>query len=147
MVMDLVEERQHSLVFFLWKHQRDALVKEAEKRGVSYCVLDGETHETERADMVARYQAGMYQVMFAHPKSAAHGLTLTKGTTTIWSSPTPDLEVFEQGSKRQHRIGQKNKTETITIIAPGTADHHVYYNILLPKKGRMDNLLDLFAIA
>lgn len=147
MVMDLVEERQHSLVFFLWKHQRDALVKEAEKRGVPYCVLDGETHETERADMVARYQAGMYQVMFAHPKSAAHGLTLTKGTTTIWSSPTPDLEVFEQGSKRQHRIGQKNKTETITIIAPGTADHHVYYNILLPKKGRMDNLLDLFAIA
>lgn len=146
MILDLVEERQHSLVFFLWKHQRDALVAEADKRGISFCVLDGETPENDRADMVARYQTGQYQAMFAHPKSAAHGLTLTKGTTTIWSSPTPDLEIFEQGSKRQHRIGQTQKTETITIVAPGTADERVYYQILMPKKARMDNLLDLFAL-
>jgi SNF2 family DNA or RNA helicase len=144
MILDLVEERQHSLVFFHWKHQRDALTAEADKRGITFCTLDGETSEDERLGMVTAYQAGKYQVMFAHPRSAAHGLTLTRGTTTIWSSPTYDLELYEQGSKRQHRMGQTKKTETITIVAPGTIDTRVY-DILQGKNARMQNLLDLFA--
>lgn len=143
MVLDLVQERQHSLVFFLWKHQRDALIDEAERRGVTFCLLDGSTPERERLEYVQAYQAGKYQVMFAHPRSAAHGLTLTRGTTTIWASPTYDLELFEQGSKRQHRAGQTQKTETITILAPGTIDTHVY-DILQTKNARMITLLDLF---
>lgn len=144
MVLDLVEERKHSLVFFLWKHQRDALAAEADKRGITFCILDGSINEHERDRLVTGYQAGVYQVMFAHPKSAAHGLTLTRGTTTIWTSPTYDLELFEQGSKRQHRMGQTQKTETITIIAPGTIDERAY-EILQKKNARMKNLLDLFA--
>jgi len=146
MVLDLVEERQHSLVFFHWKHQRDAMVAEAKKRGITYAVLDGGISDREREALVMKYQAGMLQTIFAHPKSAAHGLTFTRGTTTIWASPTADLELFEQGSKRQHRIGQKNKTEVITILAKDTQDERVYHEILMPKQKRMTNLLDLFAL-
>ena len=144
MVLDLVEQRKHSLVFFLWKHQRDALVAEADKRGLSFCVLDGNTSDRDRDEMVQGYQAGVYKVMFAHPKSAAHGLTLTRGTTTIWSSPTYDLEIFKQGSKRQHRIGQTSKTETIVVIAKDTIEQKVY-DAMLAKDARMTNLLDLFS--
>lgn len=144
MVMDLIEERKHSLCFFHWKHQRDALIAEADKRGIQFCVLDGNTSDTERNEYVTAYQMGKYQVMFAHPKSAAHGLTLTKGTTTIWTSPTYDLELYAQGSKRQHRLGQTQKTETITVISPGTIDERVY-EILEGKNARMQTLLDLFA--
>lgn len=146
MILDLVEERQHSLVFFHWKHQRDALVAEADRRGLNFAVLDGGTSDREREALVMKYQAGMLQTIFAHPKSAAHGLTFTRGTTTIWASPTADLELFEQGSKRQHRIGQKNKTEVITILAKDTQDERVYHEILMPKQKRMTNLLDLFAL-
>jgi SNF2 family DNA or RNA helicase len=144
MVLDLVEERKHSLVFFHWKHQRDALAAEADKRGITFAIIDGTVNEHERDRIVTAYQAGAYQVIFAHPRSAAHGLTLTRGTTTIWTSPTYDLELFEQGSKRQHRMGQTQKTETITIIAPGTIDERAY-EILQKKNARMKNLLDLFA--
>ena len=144
MILDLVEERKHSLVFFHWKHQRDALVAEAGKRGINFCVIDGNTKDRDREEMITGYQAGVYQVMFAHPRSAAHGLTLTKGTTTIWSSPTYDLELYEQGSKRQHRMGQTHKTETITILAEGTIDERVD-KIMQTKNVRMRNLLDLFA--
>ena len=145
MILDLVEERQHSLVFFFWRHQRDALVEEAEKRGITFAVIDGDVGDDERTRIVAEYQRGAYRTVFAHPKSAAHGLTFTRGTTTIWSSPTPDLEIFEQGSKRQHRIGQTQKTETITILAAGTHDERVYHEILMPKDKRMKTLLELFA--
>jgi len=143
MVLDLVEQRKHSLVFFLWTHQRDALVKEAEKRGLTFAVIDGHTTDKERESIVNAYQAGAYQTIFAHPKSAAHGLTLTRGTATIWASPTYDLEVFKQGSKRQHRIGQTQKTETIMIIARGTIEEKVH-DMLMDKDKRMTNLLELF---
>ena len=144
LVLDLVEERQHSLVFFLWRHQRDSLVAEADKRGISYAVLDGSTRESEREEIVRLYQAGVYRTIFAHPKSAGHGLTLTRGTATIWASPTYDLEIFEQGSKRQHRMGQTQKTETIVVCAEDSIDEHAF-QALMNKKVRMDNLLELFS--
>ncbi len=146
MVLDLVEERQHTLVFFHWKHQRDCMVDEAKKRGLRYAVLDGGTKDAEREAIVLKYQAGMLDVVFAHPKSAAHGLTFTRGATTIWASPTADLELYEQGSKRQHRIGQDKKTEVITILAEDSQDERVYHDILMPKSKRMTNLLDLLAL-
>jgi SNF2 family DNA or RNA helicase len=144
MILDLIEARKHSLCFFHWKHQKEQLVKLAESRGITHCVMDGAATDRERTEMVMGYQAGAYQVMFAHPKSAAHGLTLTKGTSTIWSGPTYDLELFKQGNKRQARIGQKEKTEVIMVLAKDTIEEKVY-DILTGKDARMKNLLDLFA--
>ena len=143
MIMDLVEERHHPLVFFLWRHQRDELVKLAETRGLKYCVIDGNASSKERDDMVRHYQAGFYDVMFAHPKSAAHGLTLTRGSLIIWASPTYDLEAWMQGNARQARKGQLNKTEIIGILAEGTIEMKVYER-LMEKNSRMFNLLNLF---
>jgi len=142
--LDMIEKRKHSLCFFLWKHQRDLLIAEAKKRGVRYCVFDGQASDKEREDMVKGYQAGVYQVMFAHPASAGHGLTLTRGTLTLWASPTYNLGHYVQGSKRIPRMGQTQKTETVTIIATGTLEERVYHEILMEKKTHMTNLLDLF---
>lgn len=146
MVLDLVEERDHSLVLFLWQHQRDLMVKEAAARKIPYCVIDGSTPEKIRDKLVAEYQDGKYQVLFGHPKTVGHGMTLTRGNTTIWASPTYDAELYAQASKRQHRIGQTRKTETITVVAEGTIDERVV-KILNEKNQRMNNLLDLFQVA
>lgn len=144
MILDLVEARKHPLVFFFWKHQRDLLTAEATSRGLKFAVIDGNTSDKERDAYVMRYQAGQYDVLFAHPQSAAHGLTLTRGTSTIWPCPTYNLEWFKQGNKRQYRLGQKEKTETIVVIAEDTIEQGVY-DILMKKDARMTNLLDLFA--
>ena len=143
MCLDLVEQRQHSLVIFQWKHQRDALVAEAERRGLTFAVMDGGTTDKERDEIVKRFQLGQYRVIFGHPKTVAHGFTLTRGTATIWASPTYDLEHFKQGSKRMHRLGQTQKTETIIIVAKGTIDEKVYA-MMTEKDGRMTTLLSLF---
>lgn len=144
LILDLVEARKHPLVFFFWKHQRDMLTAEASTRGLKFAVIDGTTTDKERDAYVMRYQAGQYDVLFAHPQSAAHGLTLTRGTSTIWPCPTYNLEWFKQGNKRQYRLGQKEKTETIVVIAENTIEQGVY-DILMKKDARMTNLLDLFA--
>ena len=141
LILDLVQERQHSVVFFHWTHQRDQLIALAKARGVSYALIDGTVPSGKRAEIVKHYQAGFYDTLFAHPQSAGHGLTLTKGTATIWTSPTHNLEHYLQGLKRIHRIGQKEKTETIMIIAPGTIEEKVYES-LVAKNTKLTTLLN-----
>jgi SNF2 family DNA or RNA helicase len=141
LILDLVEEREHSIVFFNWVHQRDELIKEAKKRGVAFAVYDSTTSTRDRTAIVKDYQAGEYRVLFAHPQSAGHGLTLTKGTATIWASPTYNLEHFLQGLKRVHRIGQDKKTETIVIVAEGTIDELVW-RALQDKNVKLVELLE-----
>jgi SNF2 family DNA or RNA helicase len=143
MTLDLVEARAHSLVFFQWHHQRDHLKALADARKIKYAIVDGSVSDDDRARIVKEYQQGAYQTVFAHPKTAAHGLTLTRGTATIWPSPIYDLELWKQGNMRQRRIGQKFKTEVIVIVAPGTIEERVY-DLLMGKNTRMTNLLTLF---
>ena len=140
LIMDLVEVRKHSLVAFNWKHERDQLIEKAEKRGITYAVIDGDVNVKERKNVVDRFQSGHIQVLFAHPQSASHGLTLTKGTSAIWASPTYNAEHFQQFNRRIHRAGQDQKTETILITARNTWEEAVYSK-LNTKMGRMENLL------
>lgn len=142
LIMDLVEERSQSLVAFNWTHQRDALIALAEKRKIKYAVIDGSATVSDRNQAVSDFQSGLIQVVFAHPASAAHGLTLTKGIATIWASPTYNAEQYQQFNKRIYRAGQSQKTETLLIAAKGTIDVKAY-NKLETKLDKMSNLLEL----
>lgn len=142
LVADLVEQRDHSVVFFNWSHQRDELIKEFKKRGITYAVIDGNTTDKGRKEVVDLFQSGFYRVLLAHPQSAAHGLTLTRGTATIWASPTYNLEHFLQGNRRIYRAGQTQKTETIVVLAPGTIEEKVFQK-LQDKDAKQTSMLNL----
>lgn len=142
LVMQLVQERPHSLVAFNWKHERDHMVTIADKLGIKYAVIDGSTAAHKRKEIVDRMQAGQLQVVFCHPQSAGHGLTLTKATTIIWSSPTYNAEHYQQFNRRIYRAGQKQKTEIIQIAAKDTWETDVYQK-LDGKLTKMDELLDI----
>ena len=141
-VMTLVGQRAHSLVAFNWKHERDALVELAQKEGYTFEVIDGSVPAERRKDIVSRYQAGQIKVLFCHPQSAGHGLTLTKASTVIWCSPTYNAEHYQQFNQRIYRAGQTQKTETILIQARNTWEPEVYKK-LNTKLGRMENLLHI----
>lgn len=142
LVGQLVEERKHSIVFFLWEHQRDLLIEEFDKRKLTWSLIDGSVSSKKRDAAVSDFQHGFKRVLLAHPASAAHGLTLTKGTSTIWASPTYNLEHYLQGNRRIYRAGQTQKTETVNIIAPGTIEERVH-QVLTDKNVRMVNLLEV----
>lgn len=142
LIADLCEQRKHTVVFFHWKHQRDCLMKALEKRGLTYACIDGSVNDQDRFEAVQDFQGGFYRVILAHPASAAHGITLTKGTTTIWASPTYNLEHWLQGNRRIYRAGQTQKTETISIIAKGTIEE-IVQSRLADKNVKQINLLKL----
>lgn len=142
LALDLIEAREASVCAFNWKHQRDLLTDGAKKRGLRFGVIDGGTPVKEREVLVARYQMGDLNVIFAHPQSAAHGLTLTRGTATIWPSPTSNAEHFQQFNRRIYRAGQTQRTETICIAAADTREEQVYER-LNGKLMKMDELNSL----
>ncbi|MDR3159782.1 MAG: DEAD/DEAH box helicase [Zoogloeaceae bacterium] len=121
LIADLAAARKHSVVFYLWNHQRDQLCKHFQKAGVRHCVW-----EPGKPRLAEEFQAGGYQAMLAHPASAAHGLTLTRAASVIWASPTWNLTWFEQGNRRIFRIGQEQKTEVITVLAKDTLENKVW---------------------
>lgn len=142
LVRDLIMERNQCLVAFNFKHERTAMVELCKKEGIVYAVIDGETKDTQRSEIVDQFQAGNIKVIFAHPQSAGHGLTLTAATTTIWASPTYNAEHYEQFNRRFYRAGQTKRTETIRIAAADTIETSVYEK-LEDKRIKLHNTLDL----
>jgi len=122
LIVDLIEQREHCLVAFLWQHQKLALIKQLEKKKISYRVLDGTIKDKDRTSYVSEFQDGDVKVMLCHPKTAGHGLTLTRATTTIWATPTYNAEWLDQFNRRAYRTGQKKKTEVLSVLAKDTID-------------------------
>jgi SNF2 family DNA or RNA helicase len=145
LVGDLVEPIKHSLVFFSWKHQRDELVKEMKARGIEYAVLDGNTSRTQRDEICADYQRGQYQTILLHPRTGAHGLTLTRGTQTIIASPFSEADLLKQSIHRIYRGAQDQVTNSVLVEADNTIEQHVYAQ-LNEKYGRMLDLLSLMRL-
>lgn len=142
LIGDLIEQRKHSVVFFIWRHQKEQLELVLQKRGISYAIIDGTVPNAKRKEIVRAYQAGFYQTILLHPKTGAHGLTLTRGTSTIWASPIYEPDFLKQGIHRIFRGGQTQRTETIMIEAENTIEGHVF-NSLNSKNNRMVNLLKI----
>lgn len=142
LISDLIEARQHSICFYNWKHQKEQLLRYAKKRGIEHEFIDGTVPDRRREEIVAAYQEGAFQTLYLHPQTGAHGLTLTKGTATIWSSPIYQADFLKQGLHRIYRGGQTFKTETILVKAVGTVEQAVY-DRLNQKTKRMVNLLEM----
>lgn len=126
LVADLVEERQHSVTFFNWRHQRDELERQFKARGITYALIDGTVPQRARPGIVEAYQRGEYRTLLVNYKTGAHGLTLTRGTSCIICSPIYEPNYFKQTIHRIYRGGQTEITNTLLICAKGTVEELVY---------------------
>lgn len=142
LVLDLVEQRRASLVAFNWRHQRDEIARLANARGLNFAIIDGDTANIDRVRIVDAFQRGELQFILGHPRTMAHGITLTYGVATIWPSPTDNAEHFIQMNRRVYRNGQDSPTETILISAAGTIEPGVYDHL----QGKITNQQNLLSI-
>ena len=126
LITELVTERAHSIVFYSWDHQRQSLVDSFTKKKIPFVEITRNTRDRDRNAIVQDYQAGKYQTILMHPQTGAHGLTLTRGTTVIWCSPTDRADLITQGDARVKRGGQTQETESIRVCARGTLEEQVY---------------------
>ena len=144
LIADLVEGREHCIVFWLWEHQRDELQKIFDKRKIVYGKLDGSvTSAVKREQTVNDLQEGKMKCLLMHPDTGAYGLTLTKATSVIYASPVYEAKRKIQGDARVRRGMQDKVTESIVIIAKDTRDE-IAYQVFSGKRDRLDALNNLF---
>lgn len=146
LIVELITQYRHSVVFFNWRHQRDQLAALLEQAGISFAVIDGATEESERTRIVADYQSGAYQTVLMHPRTGAHGLTLTRGEACILASPIYEADLLKQGIHRIYRGSQDKVTNTILVQARGTVEDLVYAR-LTEKTIHMNDFLRLASMS
>lgn len=122
---------ENVLVFYAFKHELDR-IKERHPEAV----------EIREPGAIADWKAGKIKLLLAHPASAGHGLNLQSGGhISVWFGLTTSLELYQQALKRLHRQGQTKTCKNFVLMAKGTYDERIYYDILTPKDGRQETVL------
>ena len=143
LILELINQYHHSVVFFNWRHQRDQLVDALENQGTTFAVIDGDTASGLRDSLVAEYQSGAYKTILLHPRTGAHGLTLTRGEACILASPIYEADLLKQAIHRIYRGSQDKATNTILVRARGTVEDLVYERL----DQNVRNMGDFLALA
>jgi SNF2 family DNA or RNA helicase len=106
------------IVFCPLRGVQDWLYESLKKGGYDVATVHGDVSKTERNQIFNDFQhTDAIQVLLAHPRVAAHGLTLTRAKDIIWFAPIYSLEQYEQANARIRRLSTEGKTTVWHIYA------------------------------
>lgn len=106
-------------------------------------VVNGSVSQGRREEIFSQFQHGSLPVLLAHPRTAAHGLTLTASSCIIWYAPIFSAELYQQGNARINRPGQKNPC-TVVHMGASPMEWKLYQG-LEGKIKLQDAILDLYS--
>lgn len=144
LVQELIEQTDNKVIVFVpFVFSMEMLHHYLTEQGISCEVVNGNVTKSERDRIFSAFQKQQEpRVLIAHPKVAAHGLTLTAADTIIWYAPIYSLEEYEQANARIERKGQKNTMSVFHIIShPFEA---AIYKVLQKKGSVQSALLGLY---
>ncbi len=125
LLMDAVDGGHKILVFSQFTSMLDILEKEAEKSGISYYEIRGNTPKQERLKLVNSFNANDTNVFFISLKAGGTGLNLTGADIVIHYDPWWNAAAQNQATDRAHRIGQKNVVTVYKLIMKKTIEEKI----------------------
>jgi len=115
---ELLQENQHAPTIVAYTFQEE--LAELKRRYPKALTLDDH-------NAIERWNSGKVELLFAHPKSAGHGLNLQHGGSRIVFLSLPwSLELFEQTVGRLHRSGQKHDVWCYILMTNKTVDERIW---------------------
>jgi len=143
-VMEIIDQSSSKVVVFV--PFIEALHDVSEylmQHGITNEVVYGAVPQKDRTTIFNKFQnEDDPRVLVAHPKVAAHGLTLTRADTIVWYSVLHDFEVVDQACARIARPGQTLNTHIIYLV--GTQAEKRVADALQRKEQMQNTILDLF---
>ena len=88
-------------------------------------MLTGQTPSTQRAQLVARFQAEEVPIFLISLKAGGVGLNLTAADVVIHYDPWWNPAVEAQATDRAHRIGQDKPVFVYKLICTGTVEEKI----------------------
>lgn len=147
--LDLVfQNDRKTLIFVPYIPLVGLLAAHLRNGGCTVHEVSGSTAKAERDVIFQRFQSaaiviGAPEVIVAHPKTMAHGLTLTEANMILWFAPINDLEIYEQANARIVRPGQTSNHVSIRHLV-GSRIEQLAYRHLVQRREMQGALLELF---
>lgn len=130
------------IIFVPFRGVQDALLELLQKDGYDVATVHGDVTGTARNEIFDNFQnTNAPRVLLAHPKVAAHGLTLTRAKDIMWYAPIYSLEQYEQANARIRRISTDGKTRVHHLW--GTGFEKELYSRLQQRKRVLADFMDL----
>lgn len=131
------------LVFATYKHSFAVISEFLTKHNVKHGIINGSIGKDERNRLIKAFQhEDEIKVLLLQPRAAAHGLTLTRASTTIWFTPVPSLELWNQANARMDRPGQVNSMTVVKLV--GSPVEQKIYKVLETRGADQRDLLELY---
>jgi SNF2 family DNA or RNA helicase len=137
-LIELIEQSGNKAIVFTPFIHSMKMLEKALARHFSVGVVNGQVSKRKRDTIFSEFQGGDLQVLLAHPKCMAHGLTLTASSNIIWFAPIDSFEIYEQANGRIRRAGQKQH-QNIIHLQCSAVERRVYDR--LKNKGQMQGIL------
>jgi SNF2 family DNA or RNA helicase len=120
------------IIFVAFKHTAAVVTEYLRSVGFSVGMLTGDSSVKQRSDVISKLQSTSdLDVGVFISDVAAHGITLTAASTTVWFSPITKAELYNQANNRMDRPGQKQHMEVIHLYAHDA--ENMMYNSLSKK--------------
>jgi len=130
------------IVFCPLRGVMDWMYGEMTRGGYDVAMVHGDVGRTERNQIFSDFQhTSSPRILLAHPRVAAHGLTLTAAKDIVWFAPIYSLEQYEQANARIRRLSTQGKTTVWHIYA--TSFEAELYRRLRNKQRVLGEFLDL----
>jgi len=118
LLLDSINESQRGILIFSDFKSVIEKIEDFLKKGEIECrKIHGEVTQNERHEIIKDFQDGKIKVLVLHPRTMAHGVTLTYADTVIWYGVTSDNELYEQANARINRIGQDFKMRVLHFVS------------------------------
>lgn len=140
---ELIDEIGDKVIIFVpLRGVQDWLMTELVKSGYDVATVHGDVSKKDRDTIFENFQrTDTPRVLLAHPKVAAHGLTLTRAKDIIWYAPIYSLEQYEQANARIRRLTSTGRTSVWHIWA--TTFEAELYRRLRAKQTTLAEFLQL----
>lgn len=145
-VNELVAGSEAKVIIFVPFVNVMHLVKNHLSKKYEVVLVNGDVKKAERDEIFKRFQSDKNtKVLVAHPKVAAHGLTLTAANTIIWYAPMFSVLQYSQANARIDRTGQ-----TLAMSIYNLWCHPVelaIYTLLQAKENMQSRVMELYGEA
>lgn len=140
---ELVDEIGDKVIVFCpLRGVQEWLFNQMSAKGYDVAMVNGDTSKADRNEIFSKFQdTEQIKVLLAHPKVAAHGLTLTRAKDIIWYAPIYSLEQYEQANARIRRLTTSGKTTVWHLYA--TTFEAELYRRLKSKQRVLGDFLNL----
>lgn len=116
-VREIINECPNKLIIFASFTSVLTMLYDTFKKDVPSALIIGATPRKTRDKVFTDFQeSDNPKVIFADPGTMSHGLTLTRGTITMWYGPTDSSEEYTQANYRIDRRGKTGDTYKVQLF-------------------------------